>query len=120
MPLPKKSTVDPARDLDGNGVIDLADDPSRDLDKDGRIDTGDRKLNDLNKDGRIDAVDSRINDLDGDDEIDAADRQLKQEQQAGKEEKTVGEALGLNKSGGKWQKSESHAHSLPVSGPKLG
>ncbi|MEN3940324.1 hypothetical protein WJU23_03445 [Prosthecobacter sp. SYSU 5D2] len=116
---PQKKKADPARDLDGNGIIDGADDPSRDLDKDGRIDVGDRKLNDLNKDGRIDAADSRVNDLDGDNEIDANDRRLKQEQARAKEEQSqsVGESLGLKKEDGKWQ--QSHAQSLPAAGHKL-
>jgi hypothetical protein len=113
---PQKKKVDPARDLDGNGVIDGADDPSHDLDKDGRIDVGDRKLNDLNKDGRIDAADSRINDLDGDNEIDANDRRLKLDQ-AKEQTQSVGEALGLKKEQGKWQ--QSHSQSLPAAGHKL-
>lgn len=87
---------DPLRDLDGDGDIDLADDPTRDLDRDGRIDTGDRK----------------IHDLDNDNDIDAADRELKLEQE---QEQNVGAALGMSKTDGKWQKSQSQQ----VSGPKL-
>lgn len=116
MSTPQKKKIDPARDLDGNGIIDGADDPSLDLDRDGRIDVGDRKINDLNKDGRIDASDSRVNDLDGDNDIDGTDRRLKQEQ-AKAESQSVGEALGLKKEDGKWQ--QSHSQSLPSTGHKL-
>ena len=82
MPLPPKKTG-AGRDLDGDGDIDLADDPARDLDRDGRIDAEDREQLDL----------------DNDQDIDAADRELKAKQ-------SVGDSLGLSKTGEGWQKAE--------------
>ncbi|TDU71446.1 hypothetical protein EI77_02570 [Prosthecobacter fusiformis] len=106
MPPPPRSKASSLRDLDGDGDVDLADDP----------------INDLDNDGRIDADDREIHDLDNDNDIDAADRLLKEEQAKGldeepakKEERTqsVGEALGLSKNDGKWQRSQSQAVPSP-------
>ena len=85
------------RDLDRDGDVDLADDLTRDLDRDGRIDGDDRK----------------IHDLDHDNDIDAADRELKIKQG---EQESVGAALGLSKTDGKWQEQ---SQTQQVSGPKL-
>jgi hypothetical protein len=87
-------------------------DPLRDLDHDGDVDLADNVINDLDRDGRIDGEDREIHDLDNDNDIDAADRELKRQQE---QQQSVGAALGMNQTDGKWQKSQS----LQVSGPKL-
>ena len=91
-------------------------DPLRDLDGDGDIDAGDNAINDLDRDGRIDADDREIYDLDNDNDIDATDRELKrQEAEAAAHESTesVGEALGLTKKNGEWQRHEAPAQEVP-------
>lgn len=87
-------------------------DPLRDLDKDGDVDLADNAINDLDRDGRIDGEDREAHDLDNDNDIDAADRELKLKQAR---EQSVGTALGMSKTDGKWQNSQSQQ----VSGPKL-
>lgn len=85
-------------------------DPLRDLDGDGDIDPGDNRIFDLDNDGRIDADDREIHDLDNDNDIDATDRELKRKQieEAGQKQKeSVGEALGLTKKEGGWQRPDS-------------
>lgn len=91
-------------------------DPLRDLDGDGDIDAGDNAINDLDRDGRIDADDREIYDLDNDNDIDAADRELKrmQAESAGNDPKeSVGEALGLTKKSGEWQRPDAPAQAIP-------
>lgn len=87
-------------------------DPLRDLDNDGDVDLADNAINDLDRDGRIDGEDREQFDLDHDNDIDAADRRLKRKQEEGQ---SVGEALGLKKTGGQGQRSQSQQ----VSGPRL-
>ena len=94
-------------------------DPARDLDRDGDIDLADNALNDLNRDGRIDANDREGNDLDNDMDIDAKDRQLEEGQ--GMKGKSVGASLGWNKGeGGQSWNKPGQSVQQPAPGPKVG
>lgn len=86
---PKKNTV--GKDLNRDGVVNLADDIT----------------NDLDRNGRIDASDQKSLDRDSDNDIDATDRNLKNKQgQAGAK---VGDSLpGWKRSEGGWQQSQDN------------
>lgn len=85
-------------------------DLSRDLDHDGDVDLADDRTLDLDHDGVIDAADQEEADLDHDHDIDATDHTLAAKQ-------SVGEVLGMTKTGQSWQKGQGQEQS--VSAPKV-